>query len=71
VTGEQNILDARFLVVNRLASKCIQRLGLNGIDLVERATTLTNLLPAATVFTRRCLKSGRNGGDSFMKDRIF
>lgn len=28
---EQNILDAAYLVVNRLASKCIQRLDLKGI----------------------------------------
>jgi hypothetical protein len=36
--GEQNILDARYLVVNRLASKCIQRLGLSGIDSIRAAT---------------------------------
>ena len=59
--GEQNILDARYLVVNRLAPKCIQRLGLNGIDLVEARIGPPNLLPAATVFTSRRLKSGRNG----------
>jgi hypothetical protein len=29
--GEENILDAAYLVVNRLASKCIQRLDLKGI----------------------------------------
>ena len=29
LNGEQNILDARYLPVNRLAHKCIQRHGLN------------------------------------------
>lgn len=43
--GEENILDARYLVVNRLASKCIQRLGLNAIDHVLAHGVRTNLLP--------------------------
>ncbi len=30
--GEENILDARYLPVNRLASKCIQGDGLNSIS---------------------------------------
>ena len=51
-TGEQNILDARYFVVNRLAHKCIQGLGLNGIDPIQDANSSTNLLPAATVFDR-------------------
>lgn len=33
ITGYQNILEARYLVVNRLASKCIQRHGLDGLAL--------------------------------------
>jgi hypothetical protein len=32
IDREQNILNARYLPVNRLASKCIQRLGLNSIS---------------------------------------
>jgi hypothetical protein len=34
--GEKNILDARILVVNRLGSKCIQRLDLNGLCELSR-----------------------------------
>jgi len=32
IDREQNILDARYLLVNRLASKCIQRVGLNSFS---------------------------------------
>jgi hypothetical protein len=48
IDREQNILNARYLPVNRLASKCIQRLGLNSIS------------EARGVFDGECLSSKRH-----------
>jgi hypothetical protein len=36
IDGSKNILDARYFLVNRLASKCIQRHGLNGLSRIRR-----------------------------------
>jgi hypothetical protein len=51
ITGGQNILDARYLVVNRLAPKCIQRLGLKSIDRSLGVWRVKNYLRQRQFFT--------------------
>jgi hypothetical protein len=53
--GEQNILDAAYLVVNRLASKCIQRLDLKGIDPTRASAAARGMSRMTDFFTAWCL----------------
>jgi len=53
--GEENILDAAYLVVNRLASKCIQRLDLKGIDQTRHPSFLEDNVVGDRIFTAWCL----------------
>ena len=54
--GGKNILEARYLTVNRLASKCIQSLGLNSIGQLWSVNMLTNTVPLSEVLSVRYLK---------------
>jgi hypothetical protein len=54
--GGKNILEARYLTVNRLASKCIQSLGLNSIGQLLSLNMLTNTVPLFAVLSVRYLK---------------
>jgi hypothetical protein len=69
--GEQNILDARYLVVNRLASKCIQRLGLNDIGHI-RAYMSSQMHPGSHRFSHlRSLKYVPKEAWALTEERIF
>jgi hypothetical protein len=54
--GGKNILEARYLAVNRLPSKCIQSLGLNSIGQLSSLNKLTNTVPLPAVLSVRYLK---------------
>ena len=68
---EQNILDARYLVVNRLASKCIQRHGLGSLGHVGRYKASKTRLWQRQLLRGQRLKSGRKKAGSLKEGRIF
>jgi hypothetical protein len=57
-TGGKNILEARYLAVNRLASKCIQSLGLNTTGQLLGLNQLRNNGTAVRSFVSSVFENG-------------